>query len=331
MGVRERVLIAVDGGGTKTDVAVLTPSGKVLAHVRGPDSNHQTIGLTEAIRRIDTMVRDALHAAETTLGAPVEPIAAGLYLCGLDLPVEITELTAAAEHLDWFAKTPTRLVDNDTFALLRAGTSEPDAVAVVCGTGINCVARRADGLTARFPALGTISGDWGGGYHLGSEALWHAARAVDGRGPATLLADRVCATLGVPDIPAVIEGLHRGNLTHDKLATLAPVVFAAADDGDDIARSLVDRQAHEIVSLATTALRRLGLDNSEVPVVLGGGILAARHERLIDQIRQELATAAPAARLTFVTAPPVHGAALLVLEATGAPSPSIERAKRELA
>ena len=78
-------------------------------------------------------------------------------------------------------------MDNDTFALLRAGTDSPDAIAVVCGAGINCVGRAADGRIARFPALGMLSGDWGGGQHLAALALWHAARAEDGRGPATAL------------------------------------------------------------------------------------------------------------------------------------------------
>ena len=53
-------------------------------------------------------------------------------------------------------------------------------MAVVCGAGINCVGMRPDGRTARFPALGRFSGDWGGGWALAEEALYHAARAADG-------------------------------------------------------------------------------------------------------------------------------------------------------
>ena len=55
------------------------------------------------------------------------------------------------------------MVDNDTFAVLRAGTERGWGVAVVCGAGINCVGVSPDGRHARFPALGTITGDWGGG------------------------------------------------------------------------------------------------------------------------------------------------------------------------
>ena len=87
-------------------------------------------------------------------------------------------------------------VANDTFALLRAGVDEPRGVAVVCGAGINCAGLLPDGRTARFAAVGKISGDWGGGQQLADEAFWWAARADDGRGPATALATALPAHYG---------------------------------------------------------------------------------------------------------------------------------------
>ena len=214
------VLVAVDGGGSKTDVLVLDPDGTVLAHARGPGSCPQVIGVQPALDVIDGLVRSAL-AGRTDVAR------VGIYLSGLDLPVEIATFRAALQAVPWF--TPdAAVVDNDTFALLRAGTASHEAVVVVCGTGINCVGRRSDGATARFPALGRISGDWGGGFELGEQAIWHAARALDGRGPATALADLVPAALGRPTMAAVIEDLHFGVLGHDDIAGLSPVVLAAA-------------------------------------------------------------------------------------------------------
>lgn len=320
------VLVAVDGGGTKTDVVALGPDGAVLGRVQGKDSCPQVIGLRKAVHRLDALVTSVLAAA----GAGAHLTHAGIYLSGLDFPVEIEELRAGLAGLPWFDAATSVQVDNDTFALLRAGTPEHQAVAVVCGTGINCVGRRADGVTARFPALGPISGDWGGGWELGEKAVWHGARAVDGRGPGTMLAELVPAALGRPGMAAVIEDLHRGRLGRDVLPTLAPVVFRASAAGDEVARSLVDRQAREVVLLAVAALRRLGLEHDEVPVVLGGGVLAGRDPRLMAGIRSGLADAMPRARLQFVGAPPVLGAALLVLEEAGAGPDALARAAREL-
>ena len=74
--------------------------------------------------------------------------------------------------------------------------------------------RRRAAATARFAALGPISGDWGGGSGLGEEALWHAARAEDGRGPATALHAAVLAGMGVATIAELTEDIHFGRRTH---------------------------------------------------------------------------------------------------------------------
>jgi N-acetylglucosamine kinase-like BadF-type ATPase len=251
-----------------------------------------------------------------------------IYLSGLDLPSEVQTFAAAIARVDW--SDGATVVDNDLYALLRSGTSEPDAVAVVCGTGINALGQRWDGATARFAALGTISGDWGGGTGLGEAAIWHAARDADRRGPATSLTAAVPGVFGLATIADVTEGLHLGRIAYGDLALLSPTVFAHADAGDAIARSLVQRQGNEIAIMAISCLERLDLIERAVPVVLGGGILANRHELLWSAIESEFYSRAPRAILTHVTAPPLLGAALLALESAHADAPAIARATREL-
>ena len=108
---------------------------------------------------------------------------------------------------------------NDTFALLRAGVDEPRGVAVVCGAGINCRGVLPDGRTARFPAVGHISGDWGGGWFLWQEALWWAARAEDGRGDRHRAAGRPAGRFGLPSMQALIEAVHLGEICRPSAAT----------------------------------------------------------------------------------------------------------------
>lgn len=316
------VLLAVDGGGSKTDVLALAPDGTVLAHTRGGGSCPQVIGVAPALEVVDALVREALSLVNRP-----RVLRVGVYLSGLDLPVEIETFCAALQALPWFVQAAGVVVDNDTFALLRAGTAEHEAVAVVCGTGINCVGRRADGATARFPALGRISGDWGGGFELGEQAVWHAARALDGRGQPTILAQLVPAALGRPTMTAVIEDLHFGHLDHDDVARLSPVLLDAAGRGDSVAIGVVERQADEVAALALAALRRLNLLDASVPVVLGGGVLAARDPALTEGIRSRIAAGAPGAHLVFVADRPVLGAAFLVLEAHGATSSALDVAR----
>jgi len=312
------IVVAVDGGGSKTDAAALTLAGAVVARRRGPGSSPHYDGLDAAVAQVDRLVREVAGDAGVRH--------AGLYLSGLDLPREIDEFRAAVADRPWASHG--LAVDNDLFALLRAGTDEPNAIAVVCGTGTNAIGVRADGRAARFHALGSISGDWGGGHGLGERVLWHAAREIDGRGPHTLLTAAVTAEFGVP-VPAVTERLHSGELEYNQLARLAPAVFAAADAGDPVALSLVDRQADEIVAYVRACLRRLDL-TGPVPVVLGGGILQAGHHRLLQRIAAGVGELNPESYLVPLNKPPLLGAALLALEHAGAARPALAAAAAAL-
>jgi hypothetical protein len=105
----------------------------------------------------------------------------------------------------------------------------------VCGAGINCVGVAPDGRTARFPSLGRISGDWGGGHQLGEEALWWAVRGEDGRGPRTALQEAVSLHFGLPRVSDVTEALHFSRVPETRLTELTPLLFAVAEEGDDVA------------------------------------------------------------------------------------------------
>ncbi|MFE0676035.1 N-acetylglucosamine kinase [Streptomyces sp. NPDC058867] len=303
-------VLAVDAGNSKTDVAVVTAEGRVVGTARGGGFRPPAVGVNTAVDKVGEAVRRAFAEAGVDSVSHVSAC-----LANADLPVEEAELTEALQTRGWGSTVEVR---NDTFAILRAGVAEPRGVAVVCGAGINCVGMLPDGRTARFPALGRISGDWGGGWGLAEEALWFAARADDGRGEPTALASALPAHFGLPSMPALIEALHLERFPLSRRHELTPVLFATAASGDAVARSLVDRLADEVVTMATVALTRLNLLTEETPVVLGGSVLAARHPLLDTAIRDRLSARAPKATPTVVTAPPVMGAILLGLDTTEA-------------
>jgi N-acetylglucosamine kinase-like BadF-type ATPase len=304
-------VLAVDAGNSKTDVAVIAPDGEVLGAARGGGFRPPAVGVTAAVDDLADAVRQAFAAAGV---GSVDHVSA--CLANADFPVEEERLAAALRTRAWGTTVEVR---NDTFAILRAGVAEPRGVAVVCGAGVNCVGMRPDGRTARFPALGRVSGDWGGGWGLAEEAMWHAARAEDGRGGPTALARALPAHFGLDSMYALIEALHLAHVPNARRHEITPVLFDTASAGDPVARALVDRMAEEVVAMAKVALTRLDLLGEETPVLLGGGVLAARHPLLDARVRESLAAAAPKAVPRVVTAAPVLGAALLGLDRVGAP------------
>ncbi|MGW8726620.1 N-acetylglucosamine kinase [Streptomyces sp. NPDC055808] len=322
-------VLAIDAGNSKTDVALIDADGTVLGTARGGGFRPPVVGVEVALRMLATTVEEA-HLASRVPG-PLRVAHVSACLANADLPVEERELAAALEGRGWGDSVR---VYNDTFAILRAGLpsgAEPRGVAVVCGAGINCVGMTPDGRTARFPAIGKISGDWGGGGGLAEEALFFAARAEDGRGAPTALAAALPAHFGLSSMYELIEALHLGMLPAARRHELSPVLFEVAAGGDAVARSLVERQAEEIVALATVALARLDLLDVPAPVLLGGSVLAARHPQLDHRVHELLAARAPKAEPLVVTTSPVLGAALLGLDQLSAPAATYARLRAQYA
>ena len=183
-------------------------------------------------------------------------------LAGADLPADDRRILRSVKGLGLAAEP---LLRNDTFAVMRAGAARGWGVAVVCGAGFNCTGVGPDGREVRFPALGPISGDFAGGDAIGVEAVGASVRARDGRGPRTELERVVPAYFGMRTPRQVMEALHTGRLAESRMVELAPVVFAAANGGDPVARGIVERQAEEVAVLVCTTLRRLRLRRSATP------------------------------------------------------------------
>ncbi len=303
------LVVAVDGGGSKTDVVVLDlATGDVLGSARGGGCSHHQVGIDRAVAVVDAVVTAALADARATASDVVH---AGCYLTAIDFDDEQRAVRSALAALPWASASV--VVENDVFALLRAGTDSPDAAVVICGTGINGVAVRADGATARVLALGPISGDWGGSSGLAEEVLWYAARAEDGRGEPTALRDALLRWTGRASVHDLTLAVHTGELAVSSWWDRAPEIVALAHEGDAVARALLDRQGEEIGLLAASLLARLDLADADVPVVLGGGIGATGDPLLVRAAERTLAARAPKAALTIVTERPVVGAAHLAL------------------
>jgi N-acetylglucosamine kinase-like BadF-type ATPase len=247
-------------------------------------------------------------------------------MAGVDFPTEERELHDAAAGRRLAQRVEVR---NDTFAVLRAGTTKGWGVAVVCGTGINCVGVAPDGRHARFPALGTLTGDWGGGTDVGLAAVYAAARSEDGRGPKTILEHAVPSHFGLRTPTELAEGVHRGRIHLRRAAELAPLVLEAAPS-DEVAAEILERLADEVVALVRVALQRLELIDEPVDVLLGGGLFLSGSELLARAVEERLAELAPRAVAHVTDSPPIVGAALLGLDELAADAHAQARLRREL-
>jgi N-acetylglucosamine kinase-like BadF-type ATPase len=248
---------------------------------------------------------------------------AHLLLAGIDVSEEFAALQRGIDAVHWSRRL---VIGNDTDALLRAGTDRGWGVAVVCGTGINCLGLAPDGRDARFLSFGDLSGDWGGGPDVGVAGLAAAVRAVDGRGAPTVLATRLPSHFGVGDPLELAQAFHLGTLPRARVGEICPLVFAWRDE-DEMCGAIVARLVSEIVGFVRAAMARLLLYKSDSDVVLGGGVLRGVEAAVIDEIAVAIREFAPEARVVVSPSEPIVGAALLGLDVIGARAEARARAR----
>jgi N-acetylglucosamine kinase-like BadF-type ATPase len=305
-------ILAVDGGDSKADVALIARDGTLLGARRQSGSAHFGLDHSGSLETLEMAIRAA--CADGDINPERKPIAATAVYCvaGADIPIDDRRIAAELGGRGWAKRT---IVRNDTFAMLRAGTEREWGVAVVCGSGLNCAGVGPDGRVVRFPSFGELSGDraHGGGW-LGRAALGVAIRARDRRGPRTILERLAPAHFKMSSPTALMEAVYLRKVDERRLSELAPVVFRAASQGDAVSRELIDELADEVVATATAAIRRLHVTARDVEVILGGGVFRSNDERLIGRIRAGIATVAPKAVIRRLEAPPVLGAALIGLD-----------------
>lgn len=300
------LLVAVDGGNSKTDLVVLDALGGERVRTTGPGSGGGPAAFAQTVASL-LREYDVDPARVTHVAAAV---------AGLDFADDHSVFRQELERL-----LPSASVEvfNDAVAVLDAGAGLGHALAVVCGAGLNAVARGDRGL-ASVPALGWPSGDWGGGDEVGREAVRAAYRSFDGRGPRTVLEPRILTALGCTSFPELARAIRDGAIASTRIGALAVVVAQAAADGDAPARAILERAAREAVLLADEVTRRAwsGDVAEGTPAVLAGGLFRDPGFRaLVGDALTERGFAP--AQLAY---PPVDGVVRVVLASASIPAPT---------
>ncbi|WP_194916401.1 BadF/BadG/BcrA/BcrD ATPase family protein [Catenulispora rubra] len=176
--------------------------------------------------------------------------------------------TAAAFAAQWSGiglQCPVQIV-GDAVVAFASAACEADGSVLIAGTGASAVRITGRSIQDTAGGLGWLLGDEGAGFWLGRGAVRACVEALSERVESPVLARQVCRSLGVEDsdpTTVITAAYARPPL---ELATLAPLVTAAARQGDPAAEGLVAAAASELI--ATLAKVR-----GPGPTVLAGSCL----------------------------------------------------------
>ncbi|MEZ4518752.1 MAG: BadF/BadG/BcrA/BcrD ATPase family protein [Chloroflexota bacterium] len=316
--------LGVDGGGTCTRAILVDELGQVHGYGLAGPSNYDDIGQTQAQLNIAAAVTEAWQQ----IGQPIQRSeAAFLGMAGVVSEADRDVIRAIAANLD-LAPSDAVGVDHDIRIALAGGLSGRPGIALIAGTGSACYGRNVNGESWRSGGWGQLIGDEGSAYWLGVQAMRSIVRAYDGRGRQTNLQDAVLAQLDINDIDDIMHRLYGRGLSRSEIASLAPLVVVAAEEGDRVAQQLLDRAASDLAGCVTAVIEKLNLSDSSELVLIGGLLTNARAIR--DRLETELARCSPTCRIVPTEMPPVLGAALLaIMRHEPNPSPKVPAAMKE--
>lgn len=255
------VRLACDGGQTGLRMIVLRGTERVgLVEVPG-------FSWTRAGDPVEQQA-DRVLAGWRAVGSPdpVQVLALGL-AAGGSLQAERIRLCGLLG-----AELPVaeiRSTGDDVATHLGALGGRPGVV-VAAGTGTLCLAIGPDGRRRNVDGLGYLFGDEGSGFWLGRAGIRAALAAVEGRGPVTLLADRLERWVG--PLPLAVKKLYGSDRLVADVAAFAVEVDAAARAGDQVAERICREAADGLVGDAGAAIAALG--DPAGPVAATGGVLA---------------------------------------------------------
>jgi N-acetylglucosamine kinase-like BadF-type ATPase len=274
-----RLVVGVDGGGTRTRAAVLN-GAQILGEGAAGPSNPLRVGIDKGATAIREAVDKACAAA---LIQRDDLIAAGVGLAGIrrkDVRTRMHDTlvqTLGIKNIE--------LVSDGDIALYGATDGRPGVV-VISGTGSIAVGMNRQGKRAYAGGWGPVAGDEGSGSWIARRALQSVARATDGRGPKTALTAAACEFFQVTTPDDLSTAIYAPTITNDRIAGFSKLVIQVAQD-DDVAREILKDAGKELGKAAVTVIHKLKLDHERFQVAFIGGVFAAGElvtQPLIEQV-----------------------------------------------
>lgn len=282
---KKRIVMAVDGGATKTTLVIYCEQGKRIFEKTSTGTNYHAIGSCQVERVITDLLLDAYQAA------PYDNIEiAGFAMAGLDTEHDLVIVKEIIEHS--FNNVPyhinTIIVENDVLSTLKGITDGKPGALLLSGTGSIAYAIDGKGQIVRTGGWGHRAADEGSGYWIGQQIIRAVVRHEDGRSSnQTILKNLLYENLKVTQLDEMLAWLYHEDYTNAKVASISSILNEAVKLGDEIAIDIASRAAYELTILAEAILQKVNYYNEPFTYYLNGGILQ-NHSTIRDLFIQNL-------------------------------------------
>ena len=286
--------LGIDGGGTKTDFALLDKNNNVVKRVKLEACNPIDIGLEASRSVLERGIR------EVCSDIPLRKVSLFAGIAGGGSQETRTALREFFSSLG-FNRFEN---NNDAVIVALAALGDDDGISVIMGTG-SIIYIKKDGELSPMGGLGYLFDKGGNGYSLGRDALTAAMLYEDGAAPYTELCRLICEKTDKKTVRSGLAGYY--TLGKRGIAAFAPLVFEAAERGDAVAQQILYDNMGEMARLLSYARKKMG--GERVRAVFTGG-LTQRFDILLPMLKEQL-DAADDFDISLLRHAPAIGAAML--------------------
>ena len=244
IGGSVNLYLGVDAGGTASKSRLTDAHGKVLGSGKAGPANTR-IGLDELHSTLLHVCTQAINAAGLN-EAEIKTLRCGMGIAGINRMGMKPQIQALS-----FPFANVQFTSDAMIANLGAHMGGDGAI-LILGTGsVGMVKRGEDSFS--IGGYGFPISDEGSGAALGLSAIRHALRALDGRTRPSPLSQAITKQFdhAIPRIIAWMDDAAPGDY-----ASFAPLVMDYADNGDEIALSIVRDAALHVERFVETIISR---------------------------------------------------------------------------
>lgn len=292
----------VDGGASNSRAVLTTLQGEVLHTVNGPGVNYHECGAQNAVSTLYRLFQNCLESARAK---PDECKGLCFGLSGIGREHDHNVMTPVLNQ-----KFPpgSYILTSDAEIALSGGSLSDQGILVIAGTGSMVYGKSESGVTARAGGYGALLSDEGSGYRIGMEALRAVIHEAEGLSIPTVLTKKIFESMNFRGMDDLVQWANSPNASKDKIASLAPLVIKASDEGDSVAEDILYSQADQLALRVESVYNRLQTPE-RVDVILSGGILdqASNYWQIL---RRKIIYLIPGAHVSAPKLEPLLGAAL---------------------
>jgi N-acetylglucosamine kinase-like BadF-type ATPase len=284
--------LGIDGGGTKTELALSDPEGKIVSRLFMDGCNPNTVG----IERTKRIIEDGIIQACKDVPLSSVVVYAGIAGCASEIYAD--EIKTMLEKMSFAAFD----VGSDNNNIVAAGLGNNEGITMILGTGIcSYVVKKEE--TKRIAGWGYLFDNGGSAFHIGRDAINAYFSAYDGTGEETTLAQRIKQTFGYSN-EELLKYLYSGG--NKLVSSYAMYVFEEAEKGDKVSVSILKKHIAEIARLIRASLSHFSDYDKKIPVILGGGL--TNQALLLPYLLDELGDDIKSCSIQVLDVPPVNGA-----------------------